>query len=130
MSRRQSRGMPRTPGKTPVRTTATPARLIKDNEALSRMTRYAQRWIDNYKDEDPVFSSPEQLLALEQSIGHSVQPYNHCPRELFPTVAAKFGLQRYLPTSSLPMGSRGLQCVTVAGKGNCHRPSLPAFLYT
>ncbi|ORY35325.1 hypothetical protein BCR39DRAFT_508787, partial [Naematelia encephala] len=99
-------------------------------EFQARFDRYATRWIDTQLDTDPVFATKESLNAVEKSIGQSFQPYDHASHILFPTIASRFGLSRFVPTAPVLVASHALQCTVGTIKANCHRSCLPAFLYT
>ncbi|EIW72328.1 hypothetical protein TREMEDRAFT_58491 [Tremella mesenterica DSM 1558] len=108
--------------------------VSQKNEQLSKTNPYAllaEEWKTRDRATDPVFSSKKILRRIELQIENSIQDYEHCPVEYFPTVAEKFGLTRWIPEKLAPVKSRGPVCI-VDGKTNtiCHRPCLPAFMYT
>lgn len=96
----------------------------------SSMGRYSREWISIAQSTDPIFGKPKALASLEKLLGIHIQPFTHSPNKLFPNVAAKFGLQRHIPGKGLPKGARGPKCVVNGKKSMCHKPCLPAWLYT
>ena len=113
--------------RTPIRSKSkTPARA----SGATSSNRYATKWTRDFLSQNPVFSNESKTDALVSSIGQSIQPYDHYFPTCFPTIAEKFGLERFVPTEAVPKGSRGPPCEVDGVRENCHRACLPAFLYT
>lgn len=95
------------------------------------ITDLAKSWIREELGSDPVHATPQVFKDYCASLlDKSVQPYTHCPSKYFPRVAEQFGLKRYIPNSSQPVGRRGPNCEVDGSNEVCHKLYLPAFLYT
>ncbi|ORY35081.1 hypothetical protein BCR39DRAFT_503518 [Naematelia encephala] len=119
----------RTPTRTPTRTTVSVPSMAA-SQVAAEIGRYAASWLKDYQPYDPIFKSESVVKALQQKIGQPFQPYAHCEQKLYPTVAVKFGLERFVPQAPLPLASRGPGCVVDSARVRCHAHTLPAFLYT
>ncbi|EIW70646.1 hypothetical protein TREMEDRAFT_61154 [Tremella mesenterica DSM 1558] len=140
-SRRRAVPRPRTPADppTPARSsrraaskTPLPSKSSSPLPAFSdRIAKAAEEWKTSFQASDPVFSSKETTRQVEEKISSGIQPWDHCPSAFFPTVAARFGLSRWIPDPIPDKGSRGPACIVEGESGfMCHTGSLPAFLYT
>ncbi|EIW66299.1 hypothetical protein TREMEDRAFT_65570 [Tremella mesenterica DSM 1558] len=131
-STRSTRNTPTAPGRQQSRSPSLPPPIPERIAAAPTPdhVRLAEEWIAKKQPTDPVFAK-KNLRQLERQIAYSLQSYDHCPSEYFPPIAAKYGLNRWMPTKLGPVKSRGPVC-RVNGKAetSCHKPCLPAFMYT
>ncbi|WWD00040.1 hypothetical protein V866_006948 [Kwoniella sp. B9012] len=95
---------------------------------------FARIWLDSMKENDPIWSSKENIKKFEQSFGVSLQPFEHSLDQLFPSVAVKFEFIRFkdkTQSSTLPRMGRGPVCGVDGSLQRCHQaqPFVPSFLY-
>ncbi|OCF71273.1 hypothetical protein I204_08227 [Kwoniella mangroviensis CBS 8886] len=95
---------------------------------------FARIWLDSMKENDPIWSSKENINKFEQSFEVSLQPFEHSLDQLFPSVAVKFEFIRFkdkTQSSTLPRMGRGPVCAVDGSLQKCHQaqPFVPAFLY-
>ena len=128
---RPSSSAPRTPAKTPQRSLGSASADAAVPPVPNGPGRYVLAWLTDGQPHDPVFASADSIAAAERASGLLIQPYEHCPHQYYPTVAAKCGLERFVPTSQPPIGNRGPNCRLPGQKsfGNCHKPCLPTFMF-
>lgn len=99
-----------------------------DESDVDTFGPYGEIWDREHKSDDPVFGSEESILQYTLALGAlALQPATCVDDFLFPTAAAFWGLERWMPEPGkqyprLSSGSRGPSCYPKGAvkKSACH----------